>query len=311
MKLINRLQVLTKRILSSKLYIAMMAAIIFLSILYASLPTRTKSPDIRVGIYAVDEYFADQLINSLYASGTIYTFYKADNQEILREDVEAGRAECGFYIPNGFFTDYVYGAVDTEPMILYNTSATTLGNAISESVFSHIFKLCAADILFIAYDDYTQNSELISRLDYYINSDQIFQIEDHSNKRIVESGVDVPINIPVYQASFLLIIFSGLLGLLMYLKDAEKNYYIALNHTEVCSIKLCNILGALLPILAVSIVCCIITYRNMRHIPMLVLGTLGVIIFDFFPGMLFKKSSSLVKLLPIIMLVLIPLVIIL
>ena len=148
-------------------------------------------------------------------------------------------------------------------------------------------------------------------MERYISSDELFRIEERSSDSYYSEDITQPLQIPVLEVSVLLIIFAGLLGLLVYVKDEEKGYYIALRASNRLSLKLGCILGAILPVFLVSILCCAIAYGDVSMLLQIVISALAVCIFDFIPGFAFKKSSSLIKLLPIIMLALIPLVIVL
>jgi hypothetical protein len=288
----------------------MIGSIILTSVVYVLLPARIKSTDIKVALYMEDTPgYSENLYTSLTTSGSVYNYIQTDSLEELRDGVEAGKFECGFYIPEGFFHGYINGLTDTPKIIRYETASTTLGNAVTESVFSQIFKLCAADILYLAYDNTKSNSTLAQRLDSYLNGDRIFQIEDHSENRIIEKDTLTPVNIPIRQLSLLLIIFSGFLGLLTHIRDAEKGIYIALTNTRRFSLRLAALFGAITPILLVSIICCLVTYGNFNDVLLLLAAALGAVIFSIFPGVFFKKSSSLARLLPVLMLILIPIVV--
>lgn len=312
MQFFNRLYAFTKRILCSKLYIIMLASVIALTTIYSVLPDKVKETDIRVGIY-FEEYNerCQELMDSFANSNTIYTFYVTDSLEQLRRNVESGKDECGFYIPSGFFDDYIKGIADDNTILQYTSSHTTMANSIGETIFCHIFKLYSTDILLFSYDSPEQDDELRELMNYYISSDELFRIEERSSDSYYSEDITQPLQIPVLEVSMLLIIFAGLLGLLVYVKDAEQGYYIALRNTNRLSIKLSCILGAILPMLIVSIICCTIAYGDVSMLLQIVISALAVCIFDFIPGFAFKKSSSLIKLLPIIMLALIPLVIVL
>jgi hypothetical protein len=322
---INRLTAFTKRILSGRLYIAMLCLIILMSIIYALLPGRLKSTDIKVGIYTEDTLlysasdfssgsasisYSDMLFDALDNSNSIYTYCPVTSLEELRRGVESGEFECGFYIPDGFFTGYINGE-DENKIIRYETSKTTLGSAVTESVFSRIFTLCAADILYLAYDNPSYNETLKARLDTYLTGDKIFQIEDCSENRIIADNETVSINLPIRQLSVLLIVFSGLLGLLMYVGDAEKNIYMAKKAADKLLIRLATLLGAVIPIFLTAFICCVFTYKSFSAVIPLVLSAIIIILLAFFPGIFIKKSSSLSRLLPVIMLILIPLTLLL
>lgn len=312
MQFLNRLYAFTKRILYSRLYIIMIVSIIALTVIYTILPDKVKETDIKVGIY-FEEYDerSKELMNSITTSNTIYSFYLAESPEQLRQNVESGKDECGFYIPEGFFEDYVQGIADDNIILQYTSSHTTMANSIGETLFCHIFKFYSTDILIFSYDTPEQDNELRELMERYISSDELFRIEERSSDSYYSEDITQPLQIPVLEVSVLLIIFAGLLGLLVYVKDEEKGYYIALRASNRLSLKLGCILGAILPVFLVSILCCAIAYGDVSMLLQIVISALAVCIFDFIPGFAFKKSSSLIKLLPIIMLALIPLVIVL
>jgi hypothetical protein len=97
----------------------------------------------------------------------------------------------------------------------------------------------------------------------------------------------------------------------MYVGDAEKNIYIAKKAADKLLIRLATLLGAVIPIFLTAFICCVLTYKSFSSVIPLVLSAIIIILLAFFPGIFIKKSSSLSRLLPVIMLILIPLTLLL
>ena len=94
---------------------------------------------------------------------SLYQFYYVDASTDVIRDVQAGDAECGFVLPDGFFSGYIAGS--GEPKVsLYETSASTLSSAICETFFHYIFKVASPQILVDTIDDAALSEELKSRM---------------------------------------------------------------------------------------------------------------------------------------------------
>lgn len=303
MTFFNRFTVFSKRILTRKVYLLMLAFIIAITAVYKLLPERSSSADIRVALYSMDESeYTYRLFNKLEHSNSLYKFYVAQNETDVINDVKSGKAECGYIIPQNFFTDYIKGNAEDSQIIQYVIPSTTLGATINETVFSNIFSLCADEILILGVDIPEYNTELSERISNYMNSDEIFKISDITSGEFAYDELTYHINIPVYEIALLLTIFSGLLGLLIYMQDYERGIYIALGKWELAEIKSISILTAIFPILLTGLAASAITYGF--SVKLLYLSFFGLIIYAaaFLLGFIIKKSTRLTKVLPLTML---------
>ena len=104
----------------------MLGVLLILTGIYALLPAKSQSTEIRVAVYLEDtSAYTTQFKEELDASASLYQFYYVDASTDVIRDVQAGDAECGFVLPDGFFSGYIAGS--GEPKVsLYETSAKVL-----------------------------------------------------------------------------------------------------------------------------------------------------------------------------------------
>ncbi|MCM1288782.1 MAG: hypothetical protein NC240_10770 [Clostridium sp.] len=299
----NVFTVYQKRIFTKKMYIFTLVMLLALTIIYKCLPDAEKAADIKVGIYMEDAgYQADRLAGSIKDLSSVYSFYIADSEKQLTDNIKSGHTECGYVIPEGFFDSYISGLSGEHNIILYTAPGTTLSEAISETLFSNIYKLCSGDILHYAAAAPDLEEQLDLLLHSYIEGDEIFRVSDSTGGRYIAGTEIYTIDIPVYELSLILMIFAGLLGLLTYMNDSEREIFIALPDSDRLLLLTSAIASAVLPIYALSIVSCAITYGTTTR-----LAALSLCAFLSFGGSvllkpIIRKSTVLKKVLPVIML---------
>lgn len=304
MKALNRFIVFTKRILTHKLYIVMLFSIILLTVIYACLPASERSADIKVSIYS-EEAAANTaaIMDKISSDNSLYTFYLTSDMEKMISDVKSGYAECGYYIPENFFEDYIDGLSGDNQIIQYTTPSTTLGATINETLFATIFTLCSDRLLTLSVDIPEYDSELTGRLDYYVKSDNIFRIKNSVTGEFSYKDYIYQIKLPVYEICLVFMLFSSLLGLLLFQQDKEKNMYVALGKHEQSSIELTAIISAIIPVMLTSLISAIITGLTATRFIHLILWAVLFSVFTFILGLIIKKSTILTKVLPLIILI--------
>lgn len=299
----NVFTVYLKRIFTKKMYIFTLIMLLTLTIIYKCLPDAQKTADIKVGIYIEDSgYYADKLADSIQNLSSVYSFYIADSEKQLTDNIKSGHTECGYVIPKGFFESYIKGLSGENNIVLYTAPGTTLSEAISETLFSGIYKMCSVDILHYAAASPDLDQQLDLLLQSYIESDEIFRVSDSTGGNYIAQNEIYPIDIPVYELSLIIIIFAGLLGLLTYMTDSEREIFIALPDSGRLLLLTSAIGSAILPVYALSILSCAIIYGITTRL--MTLSLCAVIC--FFASVLLKpivrKSTFLTKVLPVIML---------
>lgn len=303
MQTLNRLTVCIKRILSKKLYLFMLTSLVVITCIYKLLPPKESSADIKIAVYTHDTTeYSEQLADELINSNSLYTFYFTDSEDMVINDVKSGRAECGYIIPENFFTDYINGQTNNK-VKQYIIPSTTLGTTINETLFSKIFELCARDILHYSVGKPELNDDLSQMLSYYMESEEIFRIKDSTSKEFNFDTFKYHINMPLSEISIIVILFSGLLGLLIYIKDAEKQIYISLSRKERFSICTITILTAIIPITLTCLIVSLITFGVTTNMLYICIIALASFILSLMLGLIIKKSTLLSKVLPLIMLI--------
>lgn len=304
MQFINRFIVFSKRILTHKLYVAMLVLIIVLTAVYTFLPQTSRSADIKVALYSEESSeLTEELLAGLEDIHSLYTFYTVDDIDALLRDVKSGYAECGYMIPVGFFRDYINGHQETNQIIQYTTPATSLGATINETLFSCIFKLCAGDILILGVniDDY--DAELTEGLSNYLNGDKIFRMESTTSGAFSYDTFVYKINLPVYEMCLVFLLFAGMLGLLLYQQDSERSIYIALSSSDRIGIRCISIFTAMFPILIISLLSSFIMGLSISQILHLILYSILFYVGVLLLGIIIRKSTQLTKVLPLIVLI--------
>lgn len=303
MQIWNQFTVFLKRIFSHRLYIVMLAISPALTLIYCLLPQQNRSADIRAALYTeVHDAYTDALFSELTDGNSLYDFYITSDEDALLRDVKSGYAECGYIIPAGFFENYINGSSEHAQITQYVTPSATLGATINETIFSCIFELCANDILLLGAELHDYDAELTERLNGYMNSDTIFRIEDSVQGEFSFDTLIYNVKLPVYELCVIFILFACLLGLLLYQQDSEKNMYVSLNTPSKAAVKCICILADVLPMLLVGLICIIIMQSGVTQLLHLTLYAAICYIGTLCLGLIIKKSTLLLKVLPLIML---------
>ena len=303
MKTANRFIALTKRIMCRKMYIAILLIMVLLTGVYKLLPAKSQSADIKVAMYSEDSTgYYENLVSYLGDINSIYTFYTVDSEEQLIKDVKSGYAECGYLIPEGFFQAYVTGTAWDNPVSLYITPASTFHAVINETFFSAMVSICAEDILLYAVDNPAWNKELKEGLEFYRNSPEVFTIADTTSGEFTFENMMYHIDLPIAEIVSVLLLFSGLLGLLLFLHDSEKKVYVALPSREVFQVRTLSILTSIIPVAIIGTICLYITFGFGMYVVFGLIAAILSFVIAMILGFIIRKSTLLEKVLPLIML---------
>lgn len=305
--MINRIIVFTKRIFINKVYISLIAFLVALAVTYMFIPEQNKSASINIAICCDDNAYFNELTKSLENAKSIYSFYFVDNKDDVINDVKSSVAECGYYIPDGFFDSYINGN-QLVLMEQYVIPSTTLSSAISETLFSQIYEICSDEILYSAYkitgNDSSEIKYMLSEiLKKYLKSEAVFSVADSQEKEYIFENAKQIIHLPVFEFGMLFIIFSVLLGILNYKTDKENKVYITFSAFEKSEMLFLNVLTAVLPVYVVSLICLIICNMTGKDI---ILMSVSAFIFSILMSalsVLFKNKKSMIVFIPLIMLI--------
>ena len=302
MKTLNRFIAYTKRILSKKLYIVMLLSIVLLTVIYTVLPETSKESNIRVGVCIEDDSKAEELEKMLLDSNSIYNFCFFDSRDELLMNLKRGDYECGFMIPDGFFSNYIIGNNQDIKVARYTLPSSSIEAAITETLFSNIFKICAPDILNFSVNIPELSDILSDRLNESLYSDEIFTLTDTTSGTFRFKDIVYRLNIPVFEVSIILILFSSLLGLYSFYLDKEKGMCVASCKSDVLCNKIIGILSAILPIFVISLLSVLISYGLTLKLLFLLVFSIFALALSLLLSILIKRSTLLNKVLPITML---------
>lgn len=219
---------LMKRALRRPLYWILAAAILSIGAAAALFPA---SRSIDAAVFAADpdaqtQAILDQLTTD--QSGRLYRFYLVSSEEELREDVEAGTAECGFLFPDHLISDLSSGG--QELIRIETGAATTLDTMIREDVYAAILDSYAPVVL----EQYILDSgdveipdaaalhdSVLSSVTDWMNSGATFHVEYEDVPDSFFSN-ETAFQLPLRGLWALLLFAAVMAGTAQYRQDAKK-----------------------------------------------------------------------------------------
>ena len=97
-------------------------------------------------------------------SDSMYSFHECDSEEMLKNEVMSGKAECGYLIPSDIFDTLATG--DTKNKVqVYISPASTQTYIVNETVYAEIFKDLAPLLLRNYIYEYSAIKDRIALLD--------------------------------------------------------------------------------------------------------------------------------------------------
>ena len=297
----NRFYVCTKRILTQKLYIFMLLLLLCGTLTYHLLPAQNKEALIRVGIcYEEDTPLSGQLTEALLTDSPLYRFHTVDTEEELIRQVKSGYAECGYYFPADFFDAYIAGDT-TKPVVQYNLKSSTLSPAVSETLFSHLLQLTAADVLTFFINDPSISTLVHEIASANFTSKDFITVSSVVNGDYKPLSEEKKLNLPVFELLILLTLLSALLSQLIFITDAEEGRYITLSRAEKMSLRFMLALAGLIPLAFFGTLSLLLTDAA-ASIPAFLAFWLIACPVSILLSCVTKKSISYLKMLPFIVL---------
>lgn len=280
----------------------MLGILLVLTAIYSLLPAKSQSTEIRVAICLEDESsYAAAFRQELDTGTSLYQFYYVPDSAVLIHDVQAGDAECGYVVPEHFFDGYIAGTGDPK-LQQYETNAGTLSPAICETVFLSIFKATSPQILVDTVGDTSLSDELKNRMQEYMNSDTIFRMSSVTSGAYDYKENTYRIQLPVYECTCVLVLFAALFGLMLFLQDKERGIYIALSDRRRSGILCTTLCAAILPISLIGMLCNGITYGTATLLQVALVSLIAYLL-SLGLSVFIKKSRTLVKLIPVLLLI--------
>ena len=135
-----------------------------------------------VGICNVSGTGAEQIVDILEQSDSIFVFRKYADEEEMRKDIISGKLECGFSFAKNF--DAKLQSSKVKASIKYmETPFSTKGNVARETFYTAFLQVFGEQILLGSMEDIYGGydaeiaEELLERNQNYLNSDMVFHIE--------------------------------------------------------------------------------------------------------------------------------------
>lgn len=225
------LRILFKRILRHPVYLMFILVLPFL--LFLMEDTITEENIIRVAVYQSGQW--QEWENSAFQ------FYACDSEDALRDDVAAGRAECGYVLPVDLQEKMISGDFAGE-VLVYESASSNLTKTINEVFFSKLFEewsvqmyqdlleeegiegARAREVL----EEYRTNSSTFS-IEYEILENQAKQQEGQQEEQRSDNAEELSRmhgrSRRIVGMAAIFITLAGLCGALDGCKDIKNNYF--------------------------------------------------------------------------------------
>lgn len=307
--------ILGKHLLKQPVMYILLFCIPLISFFVTLLPEKANSSSVCAGIYfeAYDD-FSCKLKDELINPDNSVKFVLYSDEEQLKNDVATSKIECG-YVFDKDFTYKIKHAKYNELIKYYACENALLGNAINEVVFGTLIQLCGYSIIsdYIEEDDFEADYDevkeyLFSRYDYYCDSSETFHIdiETIDGLSLNNGGLaTLAVSFPLRGMFSILIFLSSLIGSALWLKDRENGLF---THRDKKFMLVSKIVYPLIPAL-LFIICCEITlhitnndYNLTTEFFLAFRYLLILFIYNRICLLLFKKSTTIISLIPVLVL---------
>ncbi|MBQ0042322.1 MAG: ABC transporter permease [Lachnospiraceae bacterium] len=247
--LLRYLKAILIRTIKKPLFIIILLLIPIMGVLYINQTEYAGAP--KVCLYANNpDAVTETVFYDLENSDCSFDFYIASSQQQLENDILAGAAECGYVFPDDMETRLLIGMtngiIDT-----YVSSSSTIKNTVNETVYAALYK----EYCFIVMADYIKKDSDINSLDLTITQDYLRQIYELRRTDGSTFSFDIEGAFTEYTKTTekismhlfigmigILLLLSGLMGLLSYSKDCNENVLMNLHNKDHFTASLCNIL---------------------------------------------------------------------
>lgn len=221
-----------------------------LGVIYINTPTAEDT--LLVALYCENpDAETTAAFESLIDSDCAFHFYEASSISELSDDVAAGRAECGYVFENGI-TASVLNGMYRNSIKCYLSSSSTLYEAINELVFAAYFReYCKRTAEEYMEDNapfsYQSGDELFAALfDARLHDGSTFTFDVEGAYSEYHKASEGIIHHILIGFTGILLLLSGLIGLMTYSKDVEEHVLINLRKKELKYVCLCHVLCPLM-----------------------------------------------------------------
>ncbi|MBQ9609325.1 MAG: ABC transporter permease [Lachnospiraceae bacterium] len=304
-KFFIRFGIMLKRTVMQPFYIVMLGVLILLSVIYAMIPVEEKSLYISIALYCEDTSAeAEEFKNALITEQSVFSFYLVESEEKLKEDVVSGKANSGFIIPE----DYIHktGTDGYDKKIKeYTSPRSFLPRIAYEEIYEVMYRYTSNEMIKRQINDKYAYLEI----DPYIIDDVYFGYTEQKTifstnteygeyKELTE---ETKTDIPIRKLAGLFIYIVAILGTAAYIKDRENNIYLLMSNKEKISLRFIHTLASILPMSVTTYFVMLILreYSPLESFVRLFVYIIAVAVVSLLFGMLFKKSKTFYRFLPV------------
>ena len=307
---------LTKRQLKNTMFLLILLLIPVTAFITSRIDGFQESETLLVALYARDDdEMAVDTIENLLADTDTYSFYLCGSQEELMQDVQKGRAECG-YIFGENITERVTQENYKNNIIQVKKKGSVIADSVNETVFCSFFRFFTKNMIL----EYVKNNEkfagmdsdgllqLSGAFDSYLAGNQTFHVEfrvlgsgeGFLETEVLEAG---SASFPLKNVMAVLMMTGALLGVLGWLSDKERGVFTPMRYDFVT---ISRTLYVLVPtmLLAVCSLCAMAAAGTMTSLGREILAMFVYVILLTVVGMLatyfVKRSIWIVSAFPVL-----------
>ncbi len=304
---LNRFGIMLKRTIRQPIYIAMLLFLLCLSIFYVMIPSEKKSLYITAAVLCEDtsdeaSRFLDDLIND----NSVFSFYVVDDIDELKKDVISGKANSGFVIPEDYIKHSVEKGYEGR-IIEYVTAGSFIPKVAFEEIYEKLFRYTSYELYekqLIELDETLMDEKALIKevYDNYSVTDRLFNA-DREYDEYNDFTRDSKMELPIRKIAGLFIFMAAILGTAAYITDRENNIYLLMGSLERISMRFVHILASVLP-LGITAYFVMLILKEMSpvksavHVLLYMLAVAGI---SLILGLMFKRSKSFYKIMPVLL----------
>lgn len=274
---------------------------------------KQDSGKIRIGVFSEDREIVPEIIDKLLEQDGMFQFYICDSQQMLKDDVAARRAECGYEFVDDF-KEKLDRRKFKRSIRVYSAPSTIMADLSKEVVFASVIEVYGEDIL----EQFVEGNELFTAFDEIQIKEDLGQIyekqrsgggtfsfryETWSTQPIEGSVARIAFPVRGMLAVYLMII--GVFSAVSLLKDEQRGLFIALPFGYGLPCKLA-VLAAPVCLAGISALITLFVTANdrgiIKELTVLVIYLAMTVVFSYLLKMIVKDQVLLCGLIPVFIL---------
>ncbi len=304
-KFFIRFGIMLKRTVTQPFYIAMLAFLILLSVIYTMIPAEEKSLYISIALLCEDtSKEAEEFKTELTSKQSVFTFYMVESEDELKQDVVSGKANSGFIIPK----DYIKKTGTTgynEKIIEFTSPRSFLPRVAYEEIYEVMYRYTSNEMIKRQIEEKYAYLEIDKKTidevyNTYTEKKTVFSTNtDYGEYK--ELTEETKMDIPIRKLAGLFVYIVAILGTAAYIKDRENNIYLLMSKKEQISLRLIHTLASVLPMSVTTFFVMLLLkeYTPLVSFVRIIIYIVCVSFVSLLFGMLFKRSKAFYRFLPV------------